>query len=260
MRAGIDEVRFKRIVVPGDTLRLEITMEKLAAVGKGRGVASVDGEVACEGLLSFIILPAGVLMTRIAVLSDIHGNLSGARGDHGRDPRRAPDHVLVAGDLVLNGPDPAAVIDALRAMESDGAAIVGGNTDIAVADFDYGAAFPQYQDGVPETVSLAAEWAHDQLSDEQLAWLRRLPSERRMRAGDDLVLVVHAPPGRRPAASTRRSMRTESSAPPPSTRGSGLRRHTHVPEVRGSRLEGLRSTPDRLATSSTATRRPHGRR
>jgi 3-hydroxyacyl-[acyl-carrier-protein] dehydratase len=60
--AGIDEVRFKRVVVPGDTLRLVVTMEKLGSrFGKGRGVASVDGEVACEGLLSFIIPPAGAL-------------------------------------------------------------------------------------------------------------------------------------------------------------------------------------------------------
>jgi 3-hydroxyacyl-[acyl-carrier-protein] dehydratase len=60
--AGIDEVRFKRIVVPGDVLRLEVTMEKLGSrFGKGRAVASVDGEVACEGLLSFIIPPAGTL-------------------------------------------------------------------------------------------------------------------------------------------------------------------------------------------------------
>jgi 3-hydroxyacyl-[acyl-carrier-protein] dehydratase len=60
--AGIDEVRFKRVVVPGDTLRLEITMEKLGSrFGKGRGLATVDGEVACEGVLSFIIPPAGVL-------------------------------------------------------------------------------------------------------------------------------------------------------------------------------------------------------
>jgi 3-hydroxyacyl-[acyl-carrier-protein] dehydratase len=60
--AGIDEVRFKRVVMPGDTLRLEITMEKLGSrFGKGRGVATVDGEVACEGLLSFVIPPAGVL-------------------------------------------------------------------------------------------------------------------------------------------------------------------------------------------------------
>jgi 3-hydroxyacyl-[acyl-carrier-protein] dehydratase len=47
--AGIDETRFKRIVVPGDVLRLEVTMEKLGRrFGRGRGVASVDGEVACE--------------------------------------------------------------------------------------------------------------------------------------------------------------------------------------------------------------------
>ena len=59
---GIDDVRFKRIVAPGDTLRLEITMEKLGSrFGKGRGVASVAGEVACEGLLSFIIPPEGAL-------------------------------------------------------------------------------------------------------------------------------------------------------------------------------------------------------
>ena len=60
--AGIDEVRFRRVVRPGDVLRLEVTMEKLGSkFGRGRGVASVEGEVACEGLLSFIIPPAGVL-------------------------------------------------------------------------------------------------------------------------------------------------------------------------------------------------------
>ena len=60
--AGIDEFRFKRVVAPGDVLRLEVTMEKLGSrFGRGRGVATVDGEVACEGLLSFVIPPAGVL-------------------------------------------------------------------------------------------------------------------------------------------------------------------------------------------------------
>ena len=60
--AGIDECRFKRIVVPGDLLWLEVTMEKLGSrMGRGRGVASVDGEVACEATLSFIIPPEGAL-------------------------------------------------------------------------------------------------------------------------------------------------------------------------------------------------------
>jgi 3-hydroxyacyl-[acyl-carrier-protein] dehydratase len=60
--AGIDGTRFKRIVVPGDVLRLEVTMDKLGSrFGRGRGVASVDGEVACEATLSFIIPPEGTL-------------------------------------------------------------------------------------------------------------------------------------------------------------------------------------------------------
>ncbi len=60
--AGIDDCRFKHIVVPGDTLRLEVTMEKLGRrFGRGRGIATVDGEVACEATLSFIIPDEGVL-------------------------------------------------------------------------------------------------------------------------------------------------------------------------------------------------------
>ena len=60
--AGIDDCRFKRIVVPGDVLRLEITMEKLGSrFGRARGVASVDGEVACEATISFVIPGEGVL-------------------------------------------------------------------------------------------------------------------------------------------------------------------------------------------------------
>ena len=135
-------------------------------------------------------------MTRVAVLSDVHGNLAALEAVTAEIRREKPDAVLVAGDLVLNGPDPNGCIDALRHLESEGALIVSGNTDIAVGDFDYGAAFPQYQDGVPDTITAAAEWAHDELGDAQLDWLRRLPSERRMRAdGDVLVLVVHASPG-----------------------------------------------------------------
>lgn len=135
-------------------------------------------------------------MTRIAVLSDVHGNLIALEATLAAIRREKPDAILVAGDHVLNGPGPAGTVDALRALETEGALIVSGNTDVAVADFDFGAAFPQYADGVPDGIRIAAEWAHDELSDEQLDWLRRLPAERRLRAADDtLVLVVHASPG-----------------------------------------------------------------
>jgi len=134
-------------------------------------------------------------MTRFAVLSDVHGNVTALEAVRTAIKAARPDMILVAGDHALNGPDPGAAIDTIREMEAEGALIVQGNTDIAVADFDYAAAFPQYADGVPDAYRAAIEWAHDALSDEQLGWLRRLPAERRVWSDDTLVLVTHASPG-----------------------------------------------------------------
>ena len=135
-------------------------------------------------------------MTRLVVLSDVHGNSVALEAVRAAIRREKPDLVAVAGDLALNGPDPAGTVDLLRSMEADGATIVSGNTDIAVADFDYAAAFPWMTDGVPDTFRAAAEWAHDELGDERLAWLRRLPAERRLTTDNGtMILVCHASPG-----------------------------------------------------------------
>jgi 3-hydroxyacyl-[acyl-carrier-protein] dehydratase len=54
--AGIDECRFKRVVMPGDTLTLTVELEKLRGVfGRAHAVAAVDGEVAVEATISFVI-------------------------------------------------------------------------------------------------------------------------------------------------------------------------------------------------------------
>ncbi len=56
---GIDGVRFRRQVVPGDTLDLDVEMGRLSArIGKGHGKASVGGELACEVDLLFVIADA----------------------------------------------------------------------------------------------------------------------------------------------------------------------------------------------------------
>ena len=60
--AAIDKCRFKHIVVPGDQLRLEVTLERLGSkFGRGHGIATVDGDVACDAKLSFIIAPESAL-------------------------------------------------------------------------------------------------------------------------------------------------------------------------------------------------------
>jgi len=54
--AGIDSCRFKRQVVPGDTLILEVEIIRLKGpIGKGKATATVDGELACEAEIMFAI-------------------------------------------------------------------------------------------------------------------------------------------------------------------------------------------------------------
>jgi len=52
--AGIDHCRFKKQVKPGDQLHLEVEITRVkGAIGKGRGIAMVDGEIVCETDLVF---------------------------------------------------------------------------------------------------------------------------------------------------------------------------------------------------------------
>ena len=55
--AGIDGMRFRRRVVPGDQLRLEVELERLRGpVGVAKARATVDGERAAEGKLTFALV------------------------------------------------------------------------------------------------------------------------------------------------------------------------------------------------------------
>ena len=55
--AGIDGVRFRRQVRPGDQLRLEVSLDRLRrGVGRAAARASVDGTTAAEGTLTFAIV------------------------------------------------------------------------------------------------------------------------------------------------------------------------------------------------------------
>lgn len=54
---GIDKARFRRQVGPGDTLELEVVLDQLGtSAGKGHGTARVDGKVACQASLLFVIV------------------------------------------------------------------------------------------------------------------------------------------------------------------------------------------------------------
>lgn len=55
---GLDRARFRRQVVPGDVLDLEVELGRVSArAGTGKGRASVGGQVACEADLLFVLAP-----------------------------------------------------------------------------------------------------------------------------------------------------------------------------------------------------------
>ena len=54
---GIDKLRFKKQVVPGDTLKLEVKIiKRKGPIGIGEAIATVDGKVAVKGELTFAIV------------------------------------------------------------------------------------------------------------------------------------------------------------------------------------------------------------
>ena len=58
--AGIDGVRFRRQVVPGDVLTMEVEIDRLKGrVGRGKGRAAVGDERVCEAQLMFAFAARG---------------------------------------------------------------------------------------------------------------------------------------------------------------------------------------------------------
>lgn len=56
---GLDGARFRRQVLPGDTLQISAKISRMSArAGKGTGSASVNGEIACECELLFVVVDA----------------------------------------------------------------------------------------------------------------------------------------------------------------------------------------------------------
>ena len=57
---GIERARFRRQVFPGDTLALQMDLNHMSSrAGKGHGIASVNGDRACEADLLFVLVDAG---------------------------------------------------------------------------------------------------------------------------------------------------------------------------------------------------------
>lgn len=54
---GIDKMKFKKMVVPGDKLKLEVKIiKRKGPIGVGEGIATVDGKLAAKGEFTFAVV------------------------------------------------------------------------------------------------------------------------------------------------------------------------------------------------------------
>jgi predicted phosphodiesterase len=99
---------------------------------------------------------------RIAIFSDVHGNLTGLEAVLADIAPQAPDLVVFAGDLCLMGPRPGECLRRVRALRLPA---VMGNTD----EWTAGAGEP------PERLRDMLPWTRDQLTGDERDWLAGLP-------------------------------------------------------------------------------------
>lgn len=128
---------------------------------------------------------------RVAIVSDVHGNLTAFEAVLADIQPRAPDVVLHGGDLALMGAQPAEVVDRVRELGWPG---VVGNTDEVLWRPEEQAGQEQVAPRLGTLLSLIfqkyAPATRALLGEERVAWLRGLPAEQRL---EDLVLVHAAP-------------------------------------------------------------------
>jgi predicted phosphodiesterase len=129
---------------------------------------------------------------RIAIVSDIHGNLTALEAVVNDVEAARPDLVLQGGDLVMMGPRPAEVVDLIREL---GWAGVVGNTDEALWRPEQR---PELEGQMPKLGPLLeivfeqyVPATRELLGEERLAWLRELPAEHR----EGELALLHAAPG-----------------------------------------------------------------
>jgi putative phosphoesterase len=127
---------------------------------------------------------------RIAILSDIHGNLTAFEAVLADIQQTSPDLVLHGGDLADNGSSPTEIIDHIRTLGWQG---VMGNTDEMLVQPESLEDFASQSSAPPtlwEAIRQIASATRSILGETRLAWLRSLPRVHKQ----DTFALVHATP------------------------------------------------------------------
>jgi len=122
---------------------------------------------------------------RVAILSDIHGNLLGLDACLvDLESQGGADAIVAAGDLCLDGPKPKKV---LQRLDEIGASCVRGNTDRYLSEET-----PHEEFDAAETARIA--WTRREIGERWVSFLKELPFALRIGEDENQLLVVHANP------------------------------------------------------------------
>jgi len=136
-----------------------------------------------------------VLAVRIAIISDVHGNLAALEAVLADIARDAVDQIVCLGDLAFKGPQPAECIARIREL---GIPCIHGNTDVMLlmaAGRKPSRPLPLPEGfRMPDSPPPPLAWPLARLSAADLDFLAGLPFDHRLEADGVSVLFVHASP------------------------------------------------------------------
>ncbi len=121
---------------------------------------------------------------RVAIISDIHGNqiaLDAVLQDLAEQPE--VDHLVIAGDLCLNGPCPKQVLETVQGLNCP---VLQGNVDVEVVN-------EAPDKGLKKRTTVS--WTREQIGQAGIDYLASLPVSHLIKNSDGTdLLVVHANP------------------------------------------------------------------
>ncbi len=127
---------------------------------------------------------------KVAILSDIHGNMQALESVMADIKENNCKKVLCLGDLAMAGPEPAEVIDFVKSQ--DNWTVIQGNTDKMIADFT-----PEILKNTEKAFPVMAHALADDvlfLSDDRKEYLKNLPEQKVLEIEGVKVLMVHGSP------------------------------------------------------------------
>lgn len=131
---------------------------------------------------------------KVAVISDIHGNIQALNAVLGDIRNEGCERILCLGDLAMAGPEPDKAIKAIKELyDGQKLDLIQGNTDEMIANYD------KFGELVKEKFPIMGKALDDDvkiISQEQKGFLNNLPAQKELDINGVKVLMVHGSPRR----------------------------------------------------------------